>query len=145
MTLVPLTPQQGHADAAARDGAARAREALRMTLQSADGRWVLVQRDGAAAELALSSAAGDGVATDVIDRTFVEKGTRWIIDYKTAQKVGTPRVLSTGRVGDTAIETHADQFRPQLQRYARLFADEGLPVRFAVFYAALGRLVELEA
>ncbi len=127
--------QQGHTAAFAREGATRAREALQTTLQSDDGRWVLAVRDGAAAELALSSASGAGVATDVIDRTFIADGVRWIVDYKTADKVGP---------GGTALQAHAERFRPQLQRYGRLFADEGLPVKLAVFYAAAGRLVVLK-
>ena len=47
-------------------------------------------------------------------------GTRWIIDYKTA----TP-------AGDLAA--HAECYRAQLARYVDIFADEGLPVRAAIF------------
>jgi ATP-dependent exoDNAse (exonuclease V) beta subunit len=66
----------------------------------------------------------------VVDRSFVEAGERWIIDYKTARPEGD-------------LAAHAEAYRPQLERYAELFAGEGLPVRTAIFYAALGRLVEI--
>lgn len=42
-----------------------------------------------------------------------------------------------------AMPAHAERHRAQLERYARLFAGEGLPQRLAIFYAAHGRLVEL--
>ena len=71
-----------------------------------------------------------GTPTRIIDRTFVEDGTRWIIDYKTA----TPA---------SDLAAHATHYRAQLARYVDLFTDEGLPVRAAIFFAALGRLVEV--
>jgi ATP-dependent exoDNAse (exonuclease V) beta subunit len=133
--------QQGHAEAAARGGAREVQLALRATLESVAGRWVLGVHDEAAAEWALSVAEGEGVATHVIDRSFVADGARWIIDYKTV-KVGTPGVLPAGRTG-LGLRAHAERYRGQLERYAALFRDEGLPVRIAVFYAATGDLLEL--
>jgi ATP-dependent exoDNAse (exonuclease V) beta subunit len=128
--------QRGHGERAAREGARAAGAALRTTLDSADGRWVLAARAGAAAELALTAAGEGGIATHVIDRTFVEDGVRWIVDYKTA-KVG------AGETPGGDLRQHAERYRAQLERYAALFRDEGVPVRMAVFYAASGRLVEL--
>ena len=127
--------QQGHDEAAARRGTRDAQAALQATLQSEAGRWVLGSHAAAAAELALSTAAESGIATHVVDRTFVEDGVRWIIDYKTG-KVG---------AGDTALREHAGRYREQLERYAAVFRDDGLPIRVAVFYAAAGELVELAA
>ena len=46
---------------------------------------------------------------------------------------------------DAALQAHAERCRSQLERYAGLFAEEGLPQRLAIFYAAHGRLVELES
>ncbi|MDD5248994.1 MAG: UvrD-helicase domain-containing protein [Rhodocyclaceae bacterium] len=122
----------GAADGA--KGAERAQAALLATLESSAGRWVLAPRAEAAAELTLASRAGDGIATQVVDRTFVEGGQRWIVDYKTARIDGDA----------AALAAHAEAYRAQLERYAALFADEGLPVRLGVFYAASGRLVELQ-
>ena len=97
-----------------------------------DGRWVLSAREQAASELALVKVSrGDTPipSTSIVDRTFVEDGVRWIIDYKTATPAGD-------------LVAHAEHYREQLARYADLFADEGLPVRAGIFYAALGRLVQ---
>ena len=122
--------QQGCGDRDSAQGAERAGAILRTTLTSDDGRWVLRARAGAASELALVKVSDGGTPTRIIDRTFVEDGTRWIIDYKTA----TPA---------SDLAAHATHYRAQLARYVDLFADEGLPVRAAIFFAALGRLVEV--
>ena len=131
--------RRGHGATEARAGAARAEACLVATLDSRDGRWVLDEREGGAIELALAARSQDAVAariaTHIVDRSFVEGGARWIIDYKTASVEG----------GEAELAAHAERYRPQLTRYAGLFADEGLPLRLAVFYAAIGRLVELPA
>jgi hypothetical protein len=125
--------RQGHAADEAEQGARRAQAALVATLGSEAGRWVLLPRAGAAAELALASPGAGTIVTQVIDRTFIDNGERWIVDYKTARMEG----------DDAALAAHAERYRPQLERYAALFADEGRPVRMAILYAASGRLVEL--
>jgi ATP-dependent exoDNAse (exonuclease V) beta subunit len=122
--------QQGCGDRDAALGAERAAAILTTTLASDAGRWVLRARAGAASELALARVSHGDTPVQVVDRTFVEDGTRWIIDYKTARPEGD-------------LAAHADGYRPQLERYAELFRDEGLPTRAAIFYAALGRLVEV--
>jgi ATP-dependent helicase/nuclease subunit A len=122
--------QQGCGDRDSAQGAERAGAILLTTLASEEGRWVLKPRENAAAELALVKVSDGDTPISVVDRTFVEDGVRWIIDYKTA----TPG-------GDLAA--HAERYRDQLARYADLFREEGLPVRLAVFYTASGRLVEL--
>ncbi|MDP2811066.1 MAG: UvrD-helicase domain-containing protein [Rhodocyclaceae bacterium] len=148
----------------ARAGAARVVRMLATTLASADGCWVLRSRPDAAAELALTrimpaagaeggSGAlrvpglplyvpegryppGRGQVTRVVDRSFVEDGVRWIIDYKT---------VDLGDAVDIArLTAHAGRYRPQLESYAALFANERLPQRLAVFYVAHGILASLE-
>ena len=70
----------------------------------------------------------------VVDRCFIADGQRWIVDYKTAL---------VDAADGAQLRAHAERYRPQLERYARLFADEGLPQRLAIFYASHGELVEL--
>ncbi|MCM2309150.1 MAG: UvrD-helicase domain-containing protein [Sulfuritalea sp.] len=128
---------RGWSPAEARSGAARVARMLATTLAGADGQWVLRRRADAAAELALTRVgAGATVLTRVVDRSFVEDGVRWIIDYKTAD---------LGQHADSErLRRHAERYRAQLEAYALLFADEGLPQRLAVFYAAHGILATLE-
>ena len=122
--------RRGHGDGKAAQGAQRVQAQLAIVLASDDGRWLLGRHAGAGAETALASAEDEGAARHVVDRSFVEDGVRWIIDYKTATITG-----------DAAV--HAERHRPQLERYAGLFAAEGLPIRMGVFYTAAGRLVIL--
>ena len=96
---------------------------------------MLTRHAAAAAEQAWSSRGegeGSAVAVNhVIDRIFVADGCRWIIDYKTA------------RLPEAELPQRAASYRPQLERYARLFADDPQPVRAAIFFPMQGRLVEL--
>jgi len=131
--MVHWLVQHGHAAIAAKEGAARVAACLKSTLGSEDGRWVLAPRPDAAVELAMVQHLGGVTSSHVVDRSFVEAGRRWIIDYKTAQVAG----------DEAALRHHAERYRAQLERYGALFAAEALPLRLGVFYAALGRLVEL--
>ncbi len=121
----------------AQRGAALAARMLATTLASRDGQWVLRPRAESGAELAIAKVGAGGTAeTRVVDRSFVEDGVRWIIDYKTAD-LG-------AAAGRARLAAHAGRYRPQLESYAALFAAEGLPQRLAVFYVAYGILASLE-
>ena len=61
----------------------------------------------------------------------IADGQRWIIDYKTV------------RAPQEELLQRAESFRPQLERYASLFAGEGLPIRLAVWFGLQGELVEI--
>jgi ATP-dependent exoDNAse (exonuclease V) beta subunit len=135
---------RGWPEAEAQSGAARAARLLARTLESRNGQWVLRPRADSGAEMAIakvaegtqSAGAGGTAETRVVDRSFVEDGVRWIIDYKTAD---------LGAAADSArLAVHAERYRPQLESYANLFAAEGLPLRLAVFYVAHGILASLE-
>jgi len=136
-TLEPVMQRwllvQGHSNEEAVIGAERALDALRLTLESEIGRWILQKREQAGYEYALSRADEDGVSTHIMDRTFVEGGVRWIIDYKSTR-------FAEGVMDEVLID-HAEHYRPQLDRYAALFRGEGLPVRQAIFFLSLARLV----
>ncbi len=123
--------QQGHDQNVAADGAKRVAQALATTLQSEQGRWVLGARQQAVSEYALMEADGDRISQHIIDRTFIEDGVRWVIDYKSA------------KLGEAALNP-AGRYRQQLERYSRLFKQEGLPIRKAVFFMSSGQLVELD-
>jgi ATP-dependent exoDNAse (exonuclease V) beta subunit len=128
---------RGWPQPAAQEGATRAARLLVTTLASDDGRWVLRPRAVSGAEMAIAKVgAGGTVETRVVDRSFVENGVRWIVDFKTAD---------LGLHADVArLQAHAERYRSQLESYATLFADEGLPLRLAVFFAAHGKLISLE-
>jgi len=140
--LATLTPVMAHwlasqglsADQAAL-GAQRVSAMLDITLASKDGRWVLQRRDNDDAELAMSRADKLLVSTHVVDRTFIEDGVRWIIDYKSVQL--DPAIV------DTDLQALAGQYREQLTRYALLFAEDGLAIRQAIYFLSIGRMAIL--
>ena len=123
---------EGFAGGEAERGAARALAMLERVITSDTARWILAPREQAASELALASRSGEAIRLHVVDRSFVEYGTRWIIDFKTAR-------LPDG-ADDAAFAEHARRYREQLDRYATLFGDEGLPVRCAIYYVEHDRL-----
>ena len=124
---------QGHNEAEAEQGASEVIAALTVTLGSESGRWILTDHPGAAAEQAWSSRDGDTAVNHLIDRVFIADGCRWIIDYKTA------------RLPEGELSARAESYRPQLERYAALFAAEALPLQMAIFFPFQGKLVELAA
>jgi ATP-dependent exoDNAse (exonuclease V) beta subunit len=127
---------QGHGGDEVRQGAERVIAALRVTLASQDGQWVLQSRDDSSYELAIARLDSQQVSTHVIDRMFIEAEVRWVIDYKSTQ--------FTDDVTESRLAEEAERHRPQLDRYAALFSDERLPVKKAVFFLTLGRLIELD-
>jgi len=140
--ISPLLPamrhwlrQQGHAENLAHEAAAKVEQLLTTTLNSAEGQWVLQAREGAAVELALMKLTGEGAKKHIVDRTFIDNGTRWIIDYKTTE-------LSAA-ISIDDLKLVAESHRKQMESYAVLFENEGLPVKCAVFFMYIGKLVLL--
>ncbi len=127
--------QQGHAGEPVNEAVVRVEQLLKATLNSEAGQWVLQAREGAAVELALMRLAGDEARKHIVDRTFIEGGTRWIIDYKTTELAADAT--------DQAVQSAAEKHREQLDSYAALFEHEGLPVKCAVFFMHIGRLAPL--
>jgi ATP-dependent exoDNAse (exonuclease V) beta subunit len=128
--------QQGHAADASRGGAERVIALLTRTLASERGQWLLRRREaGDACEWRLTQPDGSGLRQHIIDRSFIEAGVRWVIDYKTGGHEG----------GDTDafIAAKRAEYAPQLERYAALLVHAGLPVRRALYFLDLDRFEEL--
>jgi ATP-dependent exoDNAse (exonuclease V) beta subunit len=125
--------QQGHVESVAKEATATLQLILKQTLNSADGQWVLQTRPDAAAELGITCYDQGGVKGYVIDRTFIEDGVRWIIDYKS--------VSLESNLTDNEFKTVAEQYRPQLDDYAMLFSDQAVPVKKAIFFLSAGKLI----
>lgn len=128
--------QQGHSLTVAINAAQTVQSLLAITLSSLDGQWVLQSRADAQTELAITTVQNNVPKNYVIDRTFIENGRRWIIDYKTT--------ALASNVQKAALKILAEQYRTQLENYAQLFNSEPLPVMKAVFFVSVGQLVLLE-
>lgn len=123
--------QQGHSLQDAEFGSAQVSKALQTTFASPQGQWVLYAHTESASELSLFDANSEAVNLHVIDRTFIADGVRWIVDYKLTQ------------VEDFDAAVEAELHRPQLERYAALFANTGVTVKKAVFFLSVGKLIEI--
>ena len=128
---------QSYAMSAANQGADAVLALLKITLQSPHGQWVLQSRETASNELEIESIGDDTaqVRKKIIDRTFIEDGVRWIVDYKT--------ITFKNSVDEANLKHAAQAYRQQLEGYAMLFADEGFNIQLAIYFVSIGQLVTL--
>ena len=113
-----------------------ATRAIENCLTSRQGKWILQDHEDARCEYAITAVLDKQPRNLVLDRTFVEDGIRWIIDYKTSSHSG----------GDLQgfLENEASRYRDQLQRYkAAMAITETRPIKTALYFPLLDRLVEL--
>jgi ATP-dependent exoDNAse (exonuclease V) beta subunit len=120
-------------------GITRVSSALERTLQDERGRWLLSPHPEQRSELAVSAVIDGELQHVRIDRTFIDGGTRWLIDYKITQHLG----------GDPNrfMQSQVDKYRPDMQRYVRVMrALDPRPIRCALYLPLLGqfRPVEVE-
>jgi ATP-dependent helicase/nuclease subunit A len=108
--------------------ALRVLEALLAVHADSKGRWILKRRtEGDLREHALSGELDGEVVNVVFDRSFVDAGIRWIVDYKTSQH--------TGGGLDEFLDREVERYRPQLERYAGLARRLGpQPVRAGLYF-----------
>ncbi len=118
-------------------GIARVSEALSRTLEDERGRWLLSPHPEHRCELALSSVIEGSLQHVRVDRTFIEDGTRWLVDYKiTEQLGGDPRRF---------VQMQVDKYRPDMQRYVRVLrVFDPRPVRCALYLPLLGEFCPIE-
>jgi ATP-dependent exoDNAse (exonuclease V) beta subunit len=99
------------------DAVARVIEAVSNVVESSRGRWLLSSHHDAHCEYAVGGVVGGRLESARIDRTFVENGVRWIIDYKTSSHEG-------GGL-DRFLREQKRRYQSQLDLYGRLFAQAG--------------------
>ena len=108
------------------------RSQILAVVADAMGRWLLTHHENDGREAPFTSVVDGELQRIVVDRTLVDDGTRWIVDYK-----------STVLEGDD-LDAECQRHRPQLRRYAQALGTlDDLPVRTAIYFTALPRLVEV--
>jgi ATP-dependent exoDNAse (exonuclease V) beta subunit len=114
-------------------------QALQHALQGERGRWLLANYEQAECELSLSGMVDGQLVHAIIDRTFVDDGVRWIIDYKTS-------VPETQEL-QTFLVAEGEKYQGQIAIYRRLF--EGLEpsrqIRTALYFPAIDGWHELSS
>ena len=118
------------------DGIAeRVEKALNAALADERGRWII--EGNGHAELPLSGVHDGELVSVLIDRVRIDDdGTHWIVDYKTSSHEG-------GNL-EGFLQAEQDRYRPQLERYAALYAAWcGVTPRYALYFPLLQEFVEL--
>ena len=90
----------------------RAGVALENAVADERGRWILSGHEDDQREYTLSTVVERKVRHFVLDRTFVDDGVRWIIDYKTSTHEGSGR--------DAFLDNEQTRYREQMESYARV-------------------------
>lgn len=111
---------------------------LRNILEDADGRWILSPHEDGQSEYPLTGFIDNRYVSGILDRTFVdEKGTRWIIDYKTGEHQGSDL--------KHYFQEEIKRYQPQMDQYQELIKLQGesRPIKKALYYPLHKRLVEI--
>lgn len=104
--------------------------ALRTTLDDPRGRWILAEHEDDAREYPLTTVRDGRLCRYVLDRTFLEDGVRWIIDYKTGIHAG-PDV-------EGFLDNEQDRYREQLEGYARAMSGlDAHAIRLGLYFPLL--------
>ena len=109
---------------------AKLSNAIMLTVTDSNGQWILAPHSKACCEQSLSySREGvDSFGTSVIDRTFIDRGIRWVIDYKFTR----PNEQETSAQFE---QRQINYYKGQLNHYARLYREIGPePVRCALYF-----------
>ncbi len=121
-------------------------ELSREVLQAVDamlsddlGRWLLSEHSEAESEYAVTGIVDGRKEMVVLDRTFVDDdGTRWIIDYKSAEHEG----AGIDEFLDAQLNLHAAQL---LKYSVVMHAYDGRPQRLLLYFPALRARREMHA
>ena len=101
--------------------------ALRNVLDDERATWILGPHEQAGCEVALSGLLDGRLIHRIVDRSFVDAGERWSIDYKTGIHEGGSR--------EGFLHAEEERYREQLQTYGRLYRImEDRPVRLALYF-----------
>jgi ATP-dependent exoDNAse (exonuclease V) beta subunit len=110
------------------DAVFHATQALASVLADPRGRWLFDPSHAEArSEWALAGVDAGALVHRTLDRTFVDRGVRWIVDFKTGRHEG-------GDV-DAFLDAERDRYAPSLETYARLVrALDPRPIRLALYH-----------
>jgi ATP-dependent helicase/nuclease subunit A len=112
------------------DTARRVWQALQRMKESPRGCWILGHHRDARSEYGITGVVAGEVVRGTVDRTFIdENGVRWIIDFKTSSHEG-------GGL-EAFLDEQQRRYCDQLERYARLLAPLGRPVRLGLYFPLL--------
>lgn len=114
------------------EAVARVKQTLTFCLQDKRGQWVLNNlHEESQFELALSGMVNNVAVDCRLDRTFVDEGKRWIIDYKSSRHEDDNK--------EQFLDNEKARYKEQLERYAHLMsALDARPIMLGLYYPAFG-------
>jgi len=107
------------------------RDNLISVINSATGRWILGPHESAQCEAGITTTENGSSRSHIVDRTFVENGIRWVIDYKTTRY--------TGDDLEGFLNERAESYRAQMERYASLYQTAGQQLNVAIYFLSVDR------
>ena len=126
-TLRVALRSEGLDDEKLEEALTRATVALENAVADKRGRWILSGHEDDQREYTLSTVVERKVRHFVLDRTFVDDGVRWIIDYKTSTHEGSGR--------DAFLDNEQTRYREQMESYARVMrALDPRPIRLGLYF-----------
>ncbi len=102
-------------------------------LEDKKGIWILSPHKEARSEYPLTFYQDNKYIRNIIDRTFVDEGIRWIIDYKTGSHKGEGKDL------EIFLDNEVKRYRHQLDRYETVLRKHGekRPIKKALYFPLL--------
>lgn len=113
---------------------AQLQHCIETCLNSPRAQWILIQ-NLAHSEYPFSAVLEGQVQHFIIDRTFVDNGVRWIIDYKT-----TPCEDANNLNNFLVFQKQA--YTNQLYNYAKIFAVQKHPIKFGLYFPLIDAWIE---
>jgi ATP-dependent exoDNAse (exonuclease V) beta subunit len=109
-------------------------QALKNTIASPEAAWLFAPRASTQTELSITTMDDNNQPKEHrIDLTFIDNNERFIIDFKLGLEV------TEANAEIVAKAQHTDQ----LARYATLFLHESLPIKKAILFLSIGKLVNI--
>ncbi|MGB4347060.1 MAG: 3'-5' exonuclease, partial [Burkholderiaceae bacterium] len=103
-------------------------------VSSTTGRWILGPHASAECEAGITTTENGVSRSHIVDRTFIENGTRWVIDYKTTRYKGEDL--------EVFLKERAESYREQMVRYASLDQSAGQALKVAIYFVSEDRHYE---
>ena len=104
---------QGLSASLAEKIAPTAEKAVRNILQDPKGQWIMRQHQDARSEYPLTAWMKGRFVQRIVDRTFIDEGVRWIIDFKTS--------VHEGSNLEQFFAEEKTRYQNQLEQYEELF------------------------
>ena len=109
--------------------AQRVRQALARIRTSRRGRWIFAPHEASHVEYAITGVVNGEVVRGLVDRTFIDEGIRWIIDFKTSAHEG-------GHL-EAFLDEQQRRYSDQMERYASILTALGNPVKVGLYFPLL--------